>query len=271
MIRLLILLMLCASFLSACRYWVLYEFAEQFCEFDEYVQVKERVVQNKYQVSIDFVEPILDRDILFRYLQADPFASSVEKALKSKEKLHAEDLFALGLKDKHLDEHNQGFQFNLNYFFLDKHALLQGALLDEKLSLLFSPQLVEILLRSLCSEDYSLSRQALDMRFQLPSLMKHQLPDKTAVIKIFGLPDQNDTKALDVNSGVEDQEAELHYELAFYSKSPSGDWSVQNKPVLMLFTFDSQNRLSYLYIHYYKYDYWLDVTNRSGRLLITRK
>ena len=83
MTRLLVLLILCGIALSSCRYWVLYEFAEQFCKFEDYVSISwDNDIDNK-QVKVSFYEPVLDRSILLRYLNAEPFESTKEQNLSA--------------------------------------------------------------------------------------------------------------------------------------------------------------------------------------------
>ena len=53
--------------LTGCRFWSLYQFGEQFCEFDEYVKVS----QNVGALHIDFYEPVLPQAVLLRYLNAE--------------------------------------------------------------------------------------------------------------------------------------------------------------------------------------------------------
>tara|TARA_R110001592_G_scaffold103247_2_gene290982 strand:- start:18850 stop:19605 length:756 start_codon:yes stop_codon:yes gene_type:complete len=249
--------------LSSCRYWVLYEFAEQFCELEEYVAISwHNTVDNK-QVKIVFNEPVLNRSILLRYLNAEPFDSINKPYLNTQKIFLSEDSFAFRQRYLLSDSKPEPFKFKIAYHPLDEHVLLESAYLDSKLSELFSPALVEPILRSLCSDDYDLSLKQLNMRFSLSALPKRSLPSLQKLIAVFGMAEET---IMDVSG-----EQTLRYEFDFYTQDKQQNWQAQQKPITMLFGFDSQSRLKNLYIHYYKYSYWLDVENLSGRLLVIRR
>lgn len=270
MLRLTLIFLSCLS-LSGCRYWVLYEFAEQFCELETYVEIawqgrtenrQESLVKNTKQVSINFHEPVLNRPILLRYLNAQPYETLSQTAEHEHQSSISEDKFAI--RTLPFAEHTatQLFEFSLAYHALDEHALLESALLDSRLSRLFSPALIEPILRSICSDDYDISFKRLDMRFTLADLPKESLPTKQQVLAVFGAT----TQSLQASA----EETSLRYEFDFLARDESENWSAQNKPISMLFKFDVQSRLTKLYIHYHKYSYWLDVETLSGRLLVIR-
>ena len=263
MTRLFIVLILCSLTLSSCRYWVLYEFAEQFCEFEKYVDISWRAGAQNKQVNVSFLEPVLDRNILLRYLNAEPFNSLKKQDFKSQKIVISDDEFAIRLTHHVSENILESFHFYLSYHPLSEHALLESAVLDEKLSRLFSPTLVEPILRSLCSDDYDLSLKQLDMRFTLPALPRESLPSLRQLMAVFG-------QAEEVFKDVPDEQT-LRYEFDFLKQDEHQKWHPQNKPITMLFSFDSESQLKHLYIHYYKYAYWLDVENLSGRLLIIRR
>ena len=263
MTRLCIVLILCGVSLSACRYWVLYEFAEQFCEFEEYLAIDWQGDEKNKQVSIQFNEPILERDILLRYLNAEPFLSINKRTVSTKKTFIADDKFAIQQTDSVTKKTADIFKFNLTYHSLDEHSLLESAYLDSKLSQLFSPALVEPILRSLCSDDYNISLKRLDMRFTLSALPKRSLPTRQHLITIFGQADETIVET----SG----EQTLSYAFDFMAQDRQQIWQPQHKPISMLFGFDAQGQLNNLYIHYHKYSYWLDVETLSGRLLVIRR
>ena len=156
MARLFFLLIFCSLVLSSCRYWVLYEFADQFCELEEYVEISWDSKADNNQVKIGFNEPVLSRSILLRYLNAEPFYSLNQPFLDTKKLLLSEDSFAFRQTHLRPNDSSEPFQFKIAYHPLDEHSLLKSAYLDSKLSELFSPTLVEPILRSLCSDDYDL-------------------------------------------------------------------------------------------------------------------
>lgn len=263
MARLFLLLLICSFTLSSCRYWVLYEFAEQFCELDEYVVISWDNKADSRQVKIDFKEPVLSRSILLRYLNAEPFDSLNQPFLDTKKLLLSEDSFAFRQTHRLPNETSEPFQFKIAYHPLDEHALLESAYLDSKLSELLSPTLVDPILRSLCSDDYDLSFKQLNMRFSLLALPKQSLPTLQKLIAVFG---QAEETIMD-----ETGDQTLRYEFDFLTQNEQKNWQAQQKPIIMLFGFDPQGQLKNLYIHYHKYAYWLDVENLSGRLLVIRK
>ena len=262
MTRLLVLLILCSLALTSCRFWVLYDFAEQFCEFEKNIAISWNDEVDSRQVKISFLVPVLDRNILLRYLNAEPFDSLKEQYSSLQKMRIPEDKFAI--HQTHILSENipNPFQFKLRYHPLDEHVLLESVYLDSRLSQLFTPTLVEPILRSLCSEDYDLSLKQLDMRFTLSALPKRSLPSLQQLITVFGKAEKMITEV----SG----EQILSYEFDFLTQDKQQHWQAQQKPIIMRFAFDAQSQLKNLYIHYYKYSYWLDVENLSGSLLVIR-
>ena len=262
MLKVLGLLLVCCIGLSGCRYWVLYEFADQFCEFEEYVEISWEENEKAKQVKIGFHEPVLNRYILLRYLNAAPFNSVLKEPAKTQKQVYSRDEFAIRQVNLAPNDRADPFQFTLTYHPLDEHALLENAYLDTRLSQLFSPALVEPILRSLCSDDYDLSLKQLDMRFQLSTLPKQSLPSLHELNAVFGSAEHTTTHITGEQS--------LRYTFDFVSTNQQR-WQVQQKPIIMQFDFDSNDQLKNLYIHYHKYSYWLDVDNLSGRLLVIRR
>jgi hypothetical protein len=240
----------------------LYEFAEQFCEFEEYVAISWLNTSANRQVKISFTEPVLSRTILLRYLNAEPFESINKPYLENRKSVLSEDSFAIQQRQLLRHDSSEPFQFKLAYHPLGEQVLLESAYLDSKLSQLFSPTLVEPILRSLCSDDYDLSLKQLNMRFSLSALPKRSLPTQQKLIAVFGKAEETIVEV----SG----EQTLRYEFDFLAQDKQQNWQIQQKPITMLFGFDSHSQLKTLYIHYHKYSYWLDVENLSGRLLVIR-
>lgn len=276
MLRFVLLFLMCIQ-LSSCRYWVLYEFAEQFCELENYVsisgaelgnsQIQPSVLQG---VQIDFHEPVLNRPILLRYLNASPIdpqlSDRISKDVFSRSSTaqilapSLEDLFSISALSADEKSDMTRFNFKLGYHYLDQHALLEYATLDKELSRLFTPAMIEPILRSFCSDDYDLGFKKLEMRFVLDQLPRQSLPLTSTVVDVFGRPESK-----------EDSLNSLHYTFDFLSASPDGKWHKQGKPIKMIFDFDSDERLNNLYIHYHKYQYWLNLSTQSGRLIVIRR
>ena len=257
MLRLFVLFILCVMLLAGCRYWVLYKFADQFCHYDDYVQLQFEAASPAPVLEIAFLEPVLDRHILLRYLNAAPFLSHYSDA-----PLISRDYFAIVPLAQADRKTLEPFEFSAGYHPLGAHVLLKDARLDTRLSSLFPPALVEPILRSICSDDYDLSREQLDMRFQLPSLDQSSLPSRQQIEAIMGQADK-------AKPGKADK-AMLAYQFDFLLKDAQGQWQKQIKPILLEFSFDQVGQLKHIHIDYFKYRYWLDIESRSGRLLVIR-
>ena len=263
MLKFIALALTCFICLSGCRYWVLYEFAEQFCEFEKFITVGLEENMHTSQVKIDFHEPVLNRHILLRYLNAQPFKSEEIYSKKTSKPFFIHDKFAIHQSNFKTEKASEPLYFKLTYHNLDEHALLENIYLDEKLSTLFTPDLIEPIFRSLCSEDYDLNLKRLNMRFHLRSLPKHSLPSLSALKSIFGPAKEI---ILDADNG-----QTLRYEFDFLLKEMPKTWHTQQRPIVMLFSFSEKNQLEKLYIQYHKYTYWLDIDTLSGRLLVIRR
>jgi hypothetical protein len=253
MLRFLFLILLCFSLLTGCRYWVLYKFADQFCDYDQYVELGQSQHENTIHLQIRFLEPVLDRHILLRYLNAAPFLSHYDdKAVISR------DEFAFRPVAEEHSALSEVFTFSAGYHALDGHALLASAQLDAHLSRLFPPALVEPILRSICSDDYDLSNKQLDMRFRLANLDKANLPERSQIEAIMGKAQSIDEKG-------------HAYHFDFLIKDQEGRWQPQQKPIILVFRFDISGKLEAMHIDYFMYRYWLDIESASGRLLVLRK
>ena len=263
MLKFIALALTCLISLSGCRYWVLYEFAEQFCEFEQFITVSLEDHTHASQVKIDFHEPVLNRHILLRYLNAQPFKSEVTYSKANGKPSFIHDEFAIHQSNIKGEKASEPLHFKLTYYKLNEHALLEKVYLNESLSTLFTPALIEPILRSLCSEDYDLSLKRLDMHFYLTSLPQQSLPSLSTLESIFGPAEETILDAHNRHT--------LRYEFDFLLQDTSKTWQPQQKPIVMLFSFNEENKLKRLYIQYHKYTYWLNIDTLSGRLLVKRR
>lgn len=256
--RLLNIFILCLTLLTGCRYWVLYKFADQFCHYDRYVELQFDKASPAPELQIGFLEPVLDRHILLRYLNAAPFLSHYSDTA-----LISRDHFAIMPLAQPDSKTLEPFEFSVGYHPVGRHVLLNDARLNARLSSLFPPALVEPILRSICSDDYDLSSEQLDMRFQLPSLDQSSLPSRHQIEAIMGQSNQANPENAD--------QVMLAYRFDFLLKDPQGKWLTQEKPITLEFSFDQAGQLKLIHIDYFKYRYWLNIDTRSGRLLVIRK
>lgn len=250
--RLFVLIILLTGLVSGCRYWVLYKFADQFCDYDRYVELQLSNLAAQPELQIQFHEPVLDRPILLRYLHAAPYLSHYhENAVISR------DYFAFAaIRDNQLNT-DEPFIFSADYHTLQRIALLSAARLDPRLSTLFPPALVDPILRSICSDDYDLSDEQLQMRFRLTNLDTANLPQRSQIEAIMGQA-----------NAVDGLEHAYHFD--FLIQDHLGQWQAQQKPVILTFRFDLAGKLLSIHIEYFKYRYWLDIVSASGQLLVIR-
>jgi len=249
MTRTLILCLATVLLLSGCRYWSLYQFGEQFCEYDEYIELSQ-----KGGVSvIEFHEPVLPQAVLLRYLNAMPNKTSYQAITAGQTPRVISDAFQIKRSD-FLDTSPEGgiFEFKVDYDYAGNTPLLAQGTLGVKLSSLFVPTLIEPILKSICSDDYDLSLKRLDMRFTLDNINMADLPKKALFIKTFGMPGESEL-------------GKLFYQFDFIKQQ-----AFQSRPIQFTFTFDENEVLSKLYIIYHKYDYLLDFENKNGRLVVIR-
>jgi len=252
MLRNLILLFSFLFVFSGCRYWSLYKFGDQFCEYDEHVKVSLQADA----LSIDFLDPVLPRNVLLRYLHAQAFQTSY----KAENEAVRSDLFRIR-RTEYMAANP--FSFEVTYALDGETPVLRNAILDPALSQLFGPALTEPILQSICSDDYDLSLKRLDMRFVLKNIQSQDLPDKLSLESVFG-------NAARVEYGI-DKQPTLHYQFDFMRGDNSARDNVyQNRPIQFAFGFDKKSKLVNLHILYHKYDYWLDFETLSGRLIVVR-
>lgn len=254
--RAIVFIVFISLLLSGCRYWSLYKFADQFCDFDEHVSVS----QKSDNTHIDFLDPVLPRTLLLRYLHAQPLSTTY--------KLEGDDNLAVALSDTfyiqrtYLESQKPVFNFKLAYHLVDDTPLLSSGTLDARLSALFSPKMVEPILKSICSDDYDLSLSRLDMRFTLSGIDTKDLPDQKEFISVFGEPDANEAGAY--------KSTVYKYRFDFVQNKEIKNNVFQNRPIDFSFGFNHSGELLNLHILYYKYDYWLDFENQKGTLIVIR-
>ncbi len=229
----LIVLALILSALSACRYIELYRFSKQFCDFDEYISVD----KNIDKTHVHFHTPLLSRELLLRYLGAQPLTAS-----------EGRDSFTIRSETNT----NKTFSFQLNYHLLDTNPLLASAELDAALSRLFTQEFVIALLKSFCTEDYDIEDDFVHLRFQLDTIDHTALPSQADLASVLGHNKDG---------------YNYRYEFVENDLSVSPD---TNKTVAFQFGFDADNQLQQLSIQYYRYDYHLDLHTGQGRLIVKR-
>lgn len=257
-LRLTIVLMLITN-LSACRYWELYRFSEQFCAFDEYINLH----ASSKGLDIAFNTPTLKRSLLLRYLGSQPVSSTVNIDSSNTE---ANDSFVI---TKTATSDRIEFSFQLDYHFLDDTPLLASASLAPSLSKLFSHELIRPILQSFCTDDYDISSKQVVLWFKINDIEPSTLPTQSKAISIFGKPTATTTNE-------HNQSASLSYDFSFLStrdEEPQDEAkqdNLQANNIAFIFTFDAQQVLSKIHIRYYRYDYYIDFTTSEGRLVVAR-
>ena len=240
--------------LTGCRFWSLYQFGEQFCEFDEFAKVG----QNEGASHIDFYEPVLPQAVLLRYLNALPFLSSYQALDENGAALVKSDTFYIQRSMSDIASvEKEAYKIYVTYHPVGKVPLLSSGELDARLSVLFSPEVVEPILKSFCSDDYDLSLKRLNMRFTLKDIEMGDLPKKQLFLTSFGLPDQVENNT-------------LRYQFDFIQKDHKGASLLQNRDIKFSFSFNALNVLTKMHILYHKYDYLLDFEKMNGSLLVIR-
>ena len=257
----LILLVFLTLILSSCRYWALYKFADQFCEFDQNVSVS----QQGKNTRIDFLEPVLARTLLLRYLHATPLLTTY--TLKNSNNITSvkSDTFLIQRRYPNLKpsshEVNSPYPYKIKvgYHLVGDVPLLSVGSLGPKIGQLFSPSVVALILKSICSDDYDLSLKRLDMRFILNNIKTQDLPSQKEFIDVFGRPDKTDK----VDKNV------YYYQFDFIKMENEAN-VFQDRPIKFMFGFGAKGTLNMLHVIYYKYDYWLDFDRKEGRLIVHR-
>jgi hypothetical protein len=242
------------SCLSGCRYWELYRFSEQFCEFDNYIELS----APESGLNIAFNTPTLKRSLLLRYLGSLPVTTDINKQSAEKASI---DSFIIASKDTGSQKE---FSFQLDYHVLNDTPLLKNASLDARLSKLFSPELVRPILLSFCTDDYDIERKQVELWFRLNDIVRETLPTIPKTLSVFGAP-------VSQISDAQSQASSLSYRFAFLSKQGKAiEDNFQAKDINFTFTFDAEQILRTLHIRYYRYDYLIDFVASEGRLVVTR-
>jgi len=264
MFRLLLSLLVILVTLSACRYWSLYRFADQFCHFDQHIEV----LSNQTQTQLAFAQPVLPQAVFSRYFKATPYQlrnkgteilehyrfilreqeNTTEKSTTEKSTRRTE---------------NAPFQVTTRYSLGTDVPLLSGGALDPQLSLLFTSDFVRPILRAACTDDFDLSLSELDIRFQLSEVDAAIRPSREQFIEVFGAP-------IDHVIGNSNTDQELNYRFDFILRQLNGLDHYQEKPIEMALTFVKSGALKTLKVDYLNYTFELDFETQTGRLLVIR-
>jgi len=264
--------------LSGCRYWSLYKFGDQFCDFDEHVDLRVQADALK----IKFLNPVLPRKVLLRYLNAAPIhsfyaqRSYTEASYIASAYIQSSEYIFERIEDKGVitqdvfriqdlsGEARKSFELSMAYHAVGSTPVLKSAELDDRLSQLFGPALIESILRSICSDDYDLSLSRLDMRFKLKAVPTLTLPNRNSLLAVFGQAERIENDS---------QTETLFYTFDFIKATvsePEERGEFQLRPIYFSFTLDDKQQLLKLHILYYKYDYVLDFEKQNGRLIVIR-
>lgn len=243
----LLLVSLGSLILSSCKYIELYKFSQQFCDVDEYIKIS----LDHNSTNVFFNTPTLSRTLLLRYLGANPIHSR-HSAYESGSEISGDFISRDHFEIEQMDDPKQNFEFFLHYHELSKQSLLQQAHLDPSLSKLFNPDFIVPIVASFCTDDYDIEDEYVDLRFQLDSV-PDSLPSKSQLLAVFGTT----------------QDASNNSYLFRFSQQTE---IAPEKHIFFQFTFDTseKERLTKLYIKYYRYDYQLDFNTGAGRLIVSR-
>jgi len=260
------LFFLITSNISACRYWSLYEFSDQFCAYDQHISVSLTRDEKQELSQIVFLDPVLPRNVLLRYLNALPTSStyatsSTTQFLGSNTPLPSVRSDSFYIQRTQV-ESQPVYDLKLDYHLAGNTPLLSSAVLDGRLSTVFKPPLIEPILKSICSDDYDLNSKRLDMRFSLSEINRKSLPSMQDFEQLFGKADQSLTNKTGLIG--------MNYEFDFIRTFENKDQRYQHRPIKFSFEFSQNKELLELKILYYKYDYQLDFQNAKGRLIVTR-
>ncbi len=235
---------LCCVLLSSCRYWSMYRFGTQFCDYDEYIEVTSQDARTR----IDFVDPVLPEPVFSRYLAAQAIKIVADRYQQT------QHYTLVNLLD-HSDSLGTAIEIEADFSLGTGTPLLAAGRLDSDLSRAFSPLFVDKILSSACSDDFDLSLERLDMRFVLPKI-EHG-PKLDDILRAFGPAKQSSPDA-------------LQFTFDFVSHTSIHHWQRQNSPVFFDIQFSPNGILTKLYLNYHKYQLWLDIPTQQGRLLVIR-
>lgn len=243
----LLLPLLCLCLLSGCRYWSLYRFADQFCAFDQYIEVQ----TSEAQTSLTFVEPVLPQAVFQRYFKAEPYREFNEDGVLQ--------------HNFRIQTLTNARQFEVSTFFslVDGRPLFQKGTLDARLSALFQKDFVDAVLRSACTDDFDFSLSRLVLRFQLDQVPEHSLPQRNALVtQLHARPDSN---------AYEQPDPALWWNTQFdFLSASDAAKTLQDKKALLRFRFDSHDRLAEMNVAYLNYFLELDFDQQTGKLTVIR-
>jgi len=259
MFRLLLSSLVILVTLSACRYWSLYRFADQFCHFDQHIEV----LSEQTRTQLAFVQPVLPQAVFSRYFKAIPYQqqnNDTETREHYRFKLREQE--GSTYKSTKRTE-NALFQVTTSYSLGTGIPLLSGGTLGPQLSLLFTSGFVRPILRAACTDDFDLSLSELDIRFQLSDIDTAIRPSRAQFIEVFGAP-------IDHIIDNDSNDQELNYRFDFILRQLNGQDHYQEKPIEMTLTFVKSGALQTLKVDYLNYTFELDFETQTGRLLVIR-
>ncbi len=247
------LILVLATALGSCRYWSLYRFSHQFCEFDTQIELASVVDQR----VVHFIDPVLPRKVLLRYLRATPFTQT---------RLPYQRVDRFQLQRPDLPEGvSPDIAFNLVYTPLDERLLVQSGSLLPPASNLFSIGLIDAVLRAACAEKVSLGWRQLDVELVLRDVHDSLRPSRFEIEALWGVSEQIDSDYLP-NEG----SAYSHFYVFDFLGDASSNRRLQGLPVHLAMDFDADAVLTRMHVRYLSYQLWLDFDQRHGRLLARR-
>lgn len=249
-----VVLLCIALMLSSCRYWSLYRFADQFCAFDQHIEVGQRLDRTR----LDFIDPVLPQTVFARYFKAIPVTHE-----RSHYHILERYLFkSLTSVPESLSGTDKHFELSALYSATSDKPLLMAGELGPALSRLFPPMLVSPILRAACSDDLDLSLSLLELRMQLPAISTELRPSRAMIMETFGAPSLEETDKPGVTT--------LSYQFDFVLKQLNGNDHLQNKPIRLSLSFDEQQALQALRVNYLNYQLWLDFAQQRAELRVIR-
>lgn len=238
----LIIVVLVALALSGCRYWSLYRFSQQFCDFDQHIEVLEK----DRRVGFHLIDPVLPRLVFTRYLAAPEYFTVQDKYVLY-------DTYQIQSASD-----DRRYSLFTHYHLGSQKSLMIAGELDTELSQLFPTVFVEPILRSFCAEDYDLSLSQLDARMTIEKLSPKVIPTKDAIVQEFGSP---------ISETSIGKRSELVYTFYFVAQEET----LQSKPMIFTLEFQNTGNLSKMRVQYHKYDYRLDFEEYTAELKAIRR
>ena len=234
---------------SGCRYWSLYRFADQFCDYDAHIEV----ILNQHSTQIVFSDPVLPAPVFDRYFKAEPHQTSETDART----IHH---YQLASQYDTLQRH---YALQVDYSRHSRQPLLAEASIGPALSAVFQPAFVEKILRSSCTDDIDLSLSEAMVRFVLLPIEESTMPTLQQMTKLFGpgLPS--------ANTQIQQRDYHLDFETKPGPHSNS-KMTTQNKPIFLRFTFSEQGTVTAITVDYLNYAMQLDFLAGTGYLHVIR-